>query len=516
MASAPAEIRPAAWTAYDDFPYPGFPYSQTHPDRLATLGTLFGMAPAPVERCRVLELGCGDGGNLIPMAYALPESRFVGIDLAPSAIARAQTRARALGLANLALFCGDLSDPGIALGNFDFIVAHGVYSWVTDSVRDGLLAVCRAALAPEGIAFVSYNTLPGGHLRTMLREVMLFDGRSADTAQQRVERARRLLNVLAEAHAGSAGYRGLVAEHLERTLAQSDAAILHDDLASDNRPTYFHEFAAHAAGHGLQYLAEADFFEMHAGVSSPSLLAALDEHGDDVLAREQYLDFLKCRMYRQTLLCHADVCLERRLGPEIAARFLVASQARPAPGQVDLSDRSIVEFRDPRGAALRTDEPLIKLALDRLAGAWPRSLPFEDLLRSVRAALPAGRPDREPADDERILGESILKAYAASLVELHVHEPRFASVPGTHPRASALARLQADAGEPVTTLRHTSLRIDDEAGRRLLTLLDGTRDRRELVTAMARTTGAQRGLPARLESKLLDLARLALLEDGRL
>ena len=77
-------------TPYDELPYPGSAFAQTHPDRLATLATLFGMTPAPVERCRVLELGCGDGGNLIPMAFALPESRFTGVDLATTAIARGQ------------------------------------------------------------------------------------------------------------------------------------------------------------------------------------------------------------------------------------------------------------------------------------------------------------------------------------------------------------------------------------------------------------------------------------------
>src|SRR6185436_9013135 len=117
-------------TPYDELPYPGSAFAQTHPDRLATIATLFGMAPAPVERCRVLELGCGDGGNLIPMAYTLPGSEFLGIDAGGRGIAIGQDRAVAVGLTNLRLQHLDMLDTAIQLGKFDYIVSHGVYSWV--------------------------------------------------------------------------------------------------------------------------------------------------------------------------------------------------------------------------------------------------------------------------------------------------------------------------------------------------------------------------------------------------
>jgi len=68
-------------TSYDEVPYESQSFPQSHPNRLATLGRLFGLSPAPVAQCRVLELGCASGGNLIPMAYHLPESEFVGLDL---------------------------------------------------------------------------------------------------------------------------------------------------------------------------------------------------------------------------------------------------------------------------------------------------------------------------------------------------------------------------------------------------------------------------------------------------
>src|SRR5262245_30352504 len=126
-------------TDYADGPHPSVPFPQTHPDRLATLATLFGMRSAPVERCRVLELGCGDGGNLIPMALVLPESRFLGLDQAGEPIGRGRATISALDLRNVELRQEDLHTfaRGVHAEQepFDFIVAHGVYSWVPEDVR---------------------------------------------------------------------------------------------------------------------------------------------------------------------------------------------------------------------------------------------------------------------------------------------------------------------------------------------------------------------------------------------
>ena len=135
---------------YDQVSYRTFPRRQTHPDRLAAIARFFGMKPAPVAACRVLEIGCGNGANLIPLAYYLPESRFTGIDLAAAPIAAACAMAGELGLSNIDLSVADLRDLGPEMGEFDYIFAHGLYSWIPAEVRDRLLAVCRERLAPRG------------------------------------------------------------------------------------------------------------------------------------------------------------------------------------------------------------------------------------------------------------------------------------------------------------------------------------------------------------------------------
>ncbi len=184
-------------TAYDAVMYPGLPFSQTHPDRLATIAALYGLPAAPPERCRVLELGCGEGGNLIPMAYVFPGSTFLGLDAAGSAVALGREQISALGLTNVTLVHVDLLDAS-NLGTFDYVIAHGVYSWVPPSVQERVLAIASEVLAPNGVAYVSYNALPGGHVRNAMRQMMLWHVRDFEEPDERMAQARGLVRFLDE------------------------------------------------------------------------------------------------------------------------------------------------------------------------------------------------------------------------------------------------------------------------------------------------------------------------------
>jgi SAM-dependent methyltransferase len=164
-------------TSYDEVPYASDPYPQSHPDQLATVATLFGMAPAPVDRCRVLELGCARGGNLIPLALALPRSRFVGIDSSAHQVVAAREVIAALGLGNIEVSQRSILDVDAGFGSFDYIICHGTYSWVPSEVQDKILAVCARNLAPGGVAYVSYNTYPGWHLRGLVRDLLCYHRR---------------------------------------------------------------------------------------------------------------------------------------------------------------------------------------------------------------------------------------------------------------------------------------------------------------------------------------------------
>jgi len=186
-------------TSYDDFPYQSVPLRQTHPDHLATVASLFGFDAPDASRARVLEIGCASGGNLIPLAASYPQASFVGIDLSAVQIAQGATEIGALGLTNIRLLSMDVMAFGGAEGAFDYIIAHGIYSWVPAAVQDKILAVCATQLADNGIALVSYNVLPGWRMLGIVREAMLYQTRGVADPPARVAQARATLDFLAHA-----------------------------------------------------------------------------------------------------------------------------------------------------------------------------------------------------------------------------------------------------------------------------------------------------------------------------
>jgi SAM-dependent methyltransferase len=494
--------------AYDEIAYPGYAFPQTHPDRLATNARLFGLEAAAVERCRVLEIGCGDGGNLVPMAYGLPGSEFVGIDLAARPIAAAQAAAVAIGLENTVFRQLDLTRLPDDVGEFDYIVAHGIYSWVPAEVRDALLAACARHLAPNGVAFVSYNTFPGGHVRRMVRELLLYHVHRAPDSRTRIGQSLAFLKFLADSTSADDEYSALLRSELDRAKRYDPGYLFHDDLADVNEPVYFHEFAEHAARHGLQFLAEAEYFSMDLRQFPPATREALAPLADTVLAREQYLDFLKCRRFRQTLLCREGIPLERPASPSRLQRLLFASSAKPASGEPDLSEGVEEEFKGARSSSMRTASALGKAAMLVLADAWPRRFAFEVLRAQALARLRASGQDPDPAP----LASFLLEAYGLGVLEAHAHCPAFAATPGERPRASAIARRQAATGRVVASLLHMTVKLEDEAARALLCALDGSRTREALAAELARSDPTGATTVEVIEQNLGVLARLGLLE----
>jgi SAM-dependent methyltransferase len=480
-----------ALTAYDTVAYPTPPIVQTHPDRLATLATLFGMTPAPVANCRVLELGSGDGGNLIPMAFGLPGSTFVGVDRAPTAITQATAEAQTLGLANVQFHCADLLDWTPAQGPFDYVIAHGLFSWVPQAVRLRVLQLCHDWLAPQGVAYISYNALPGCHIRGMLREMMRFHIQHLSAPAQRIGQARTLLRLLVAGQTADNEFAAVLKKEAQRILQRgADSFLFHDDLADINQPYYLHEFVALARQHGLEFLAEADYFEMQDWMYPAAVVEALKPFSDNVVLKEQYLDFLKCRRFRQTLLCHQDVRLNRQLQPGVVRQFLIASQARPKPADPDSPGGAVAEFTGPRGSRLQVDEPLAKAAMIELIAAWPRALPWAQLLKQARTRL--GQPPTDEFDDEaERLAQFVLAGYGADLVELHLHQAAWVVVPGQRPVLSPLPRGQLTCGrQMVAGLRHTGSRMDEPVVREMLLLLDGTRDLDAVAAELGRRIDA--------------------------
>jgi len=211
----------------------------------------------------------------------------------------------------------------------------------------------------------------------------------------------------------------------------------------------------------------------------PSILARLESFAPDLVAREQYRDFLKERRFRQTLLCRSEVPLRSRIDGSTVWELSASTDAQPDGPEADPLSREEQGFRGS-GGSFSTAEPLLKSALRLLAAQWPRAIPMEELLQAAAAAcgVPAGDAQRA------LLGDFALACYSADRAQLHWRQPPFSRRPGPVPAASALARLQARSGRAVTSLMGNSVMLDDPLATRMLPLLDGTRDRAALLLAL--------------------------------
>ena len=500
--------------SYDQVPYPSLSHANTHPDNLAVMAILAGLHPAPLEKCRVLELGAASGGNLIPMAYGLPHSQFLGIDISGVQIAEGKQKVQELGLTNLQLEQMDILDFSEDLGQFDYIIAHGIYSWVPPEVRESLIEIYRTHLAPQGVGFISYNTYPGWYMINIARDIMRFNTRGIDDPQKRATEARSALqfyaNALPENKFGYFGFLKNYSDYIDGNTEDKnpkyDSALLHDELEEINQPFYFNQFNDVIEQHGLRFLADLCHFDH--GSLPPETMEVLRKKSRSLIDLEQAQDFLKNRTFRQTLVCHMEAPLNRKLTPAIVRNFYIASQAQPVSENPDFYSVSVEQFRGHDGAVLTTDHPCSKVAMLCLAEVWPRSLLFTDLVASARERLAAnGGSLGDESMDAQVLGVNILRAfgYSSSLIELHTFSTALTNRIDERPIASRVARYQALGEQTVTNLRHERV-SPDGLERYLLTRLDGTKDRHSIINSLVEGPLADGTLTVEKDGKKINLA----------
>jgi SAM-dependent methyltransferase len=472
-------------TTYDEVRYSNFPYAQTHPDRLATVGALHGLRTPDPATARVLEIGCGAGGNVIAMAVSTPGVTAVGVDLAATAIEEGRRAIEAVGITNAELRQGDISDlRGGQLGEFDFIVAHGVYAWIPEPVRDHLLEAIHSHLAADGLAFVSYNANPGGHMRRALREMGLWNAGDAQGPVAVADRAQELYRFVWENRAGTKDWWGGLLESQLDSLAHGPThRLVHDELGEFWAPAWFSDVVRRAAAAGLAYVGDADLATMLPDRIPHAVAVDLEEFvGGDRLEREQLIDILRCAFFRMSVLCRDS--LRPQDGPVTEALHDLHYGSRP----------------DEPGA-----EPapgLLGSVLALLRSRAPDTVPFAEL----RAAT-----DADPGE----LCEALRDGFLAELVMPHRTPLRAVAVADVaRPHASPLARWQALSGhKEITSMAYTSVRMEERAARLLLGLLDGTRDRDAIRSDFREQTGVAIS-PEDLETNLDALAKIFLLSES--
>jgi SAM-dependent methyltransferase/methyltransferase-like protein len=475
--------------AYDLTPYRSNSFPQSAPGRLAAIAHLFGLEAPEVATARVLEIGCAAGGNLIPFAAAHPRAHVVGIDLSQVQIDQGRARVRALSLDNVQLLAGDIASINLAeLGQFDFVIAHGVYSWVPTEVQEALLSASCRLLAAQGVAYISYNVYPGWKSKEILRDAMLLASGASVTPEDKVRDARRMVDFLEEVAPADSALARILAESRAHALGYGDSYLLHDELETFNSPCYFYELLGRASAHGLAYLGEAHPEAMIPANYGPKVAEYLNDKCGGVQALvEQYLDFVADRTFRESLLVHAGRADQIRYHPDPSRyrRLHIAARVPPADGQTRL-DHSRQEYLYSDGATLFTNDPGIKAALDALTARWPWTLSWRELVDAARARLvSAGLNPRDNLAEhiDGLMQVLILQGQARFRLDPVLPEPAQAPLrlDETARRAAELTRGEADAS--TFNLWHETL-ILSPVDRQLLPLLDGSRDRDALLAAL--------------------------------
>ncbi|HMP55193.1 MAG TPA: class I SAM-dependent methyltransferase [Novosphingobium sp.] len=436
-------------TAYDRVAYPTTVFTQTHPERLAVLARLAGLDPVPPARARILEVGGGTCVNLLSLAAIWPGCEAHGFDLSASAIARGQQIAEAAGIANAVLAVDDICEAHRRYepGSFDYVIVHGVYAWVPDHVREATMRLVAHVLSERGIAFISFNAMPGGHVRLIMREMLLDAiGEISDPAAK-ITAVRAFLENYARPRPDDEPLATTLRQQAESMLQRPDAVLFHDELGECFRPQRALDVAAAARAQGLVYLTDAGR-NRHLDGFLPDGSPVPDDPEGAVLLAASRDDYASLRYFRQSLFVRASQVPDRQIEPRRMADCWISTRLRRG------EDGTFSQGGDSIAIA---DEALAD-AIARVAAVHPQRVPLAQV---------ASQPDHLRV---------ILQLFAEWYVNLHLDPAPFPAGIGDLPEASPLVRGMLALGEDmVCTLDHTVIRIEQPELRALLIAADGNR-----------------------------------------
>lgn len=486
MNQPPTPKPPPSEDPYDALPYDGGVAPHSLPAEMAAANILLG-APTvdPLgERFRVLEIGCGVGTNLLSIAAIDPRCECVGVDRSAEQITRAQRRSERLGLTTIRWITADIRDLSAQrLGRFDFIICHGVLSWVPFAVRSALLRTIHTHLGQRGTAYISFNVMPGWGAGLALRDGLLRLVPRHASPQAQVAAARRVLGLLEEASEPSALGR-FTQSRAKAMLGFPDDYLFHEYLEADNSPLWFADFAEEARAQGLQWIGNANLCGPLA-LLPPTVRSHLSSIADPI-EREQARDILTMNTFRYALCQRADDTGRSPAGkrPQPNPDTLVGS-GRPAlsalhysaalkpPEEWSWSLVEPAEFTHPDGYSLRAIFPVAKAACLELAQRWPASASLVELLDAAHTRMAQAGLTPSEGDGERLAG-FLRSAALSQCVRVLAWLPGSTATPLTQPpRAWPLARLLALEGAlTLPTAQHTLTTIDAQE-RALLIRCDG-------------------------------------------
>ncbi len=479
MSAQPA-VKLNSSASYDEVPYESFSHPATHPQHLRTVATLFGLNPPDFKTAKVLELGCAAGGNLFPLALAYPDASFLGVDFSQEQISRADKEKEALNVKNLDFMRQDIMSfaPKNAGDKFDYIIVHGVFSWVPDTVRDKILSICNEYLSPNGVALISYNTLPGWNAVRSVRDMMMFHSNRFTQPADKIRQSRILLDFLAEnVQQDQTAYRAIIEDERNMLKNKHDTYLYHEHLENVNAQFYFHDFERMAREHGLNYVGDSNVASMFVGNMPPKALEALKAI-DDVVSQEQYMDFITNRRFRSSILCKNNLVPNRKLRNEqVMNYFMTANPLMTASGT---DPKKEIVYQINKGNVTMRDETTNTLMLELLACGQKPILATELV---ERAAKKLGLKDSTPVKNNLI--QYGLQFFLHGYVLLFSDSPHIVREISKNPVAYPLARYQASLPNNFCVTSALGATVTTDAFVNLLiSSLDGTKSIPEVLTVI--------------------------------
>jgi methyltransferase domain protein len=294
--------------SYDSFLYVSKPFSSTNINNLQAKAKMYGLNPVPLKGARVLELGASCGGNIVPQALYYPETTFTGIDLSGVQVKHGNDIINSIGLKNVTLLEKDILDIDESFGTFDYIIVHGIWSWVPDVVKDKILSICNVNLSDNGIAYVSYNTYPGWKRLEQLRDIMLYSEKRAKD-QDLLERTlytKSVLKMVADTmniDDRSRAQSAYKINNIHNVLNSNDYYVAHEYLEAFNDPVYVSDFIERARKQGCAYIGDEvlqrSFITWLADDVTNNIRTL--SH-DNYVDKEQFYDYVYDTQFRMSLL----------------------------------------------------------------------------------------------------------------------------------------------------------------------------------------------------------------------
>ena len=465
---------------YDAIPYRGTVAQNTSPSHLAVCSLWHHGPRPPFQHFRLAELGCGDGANLLPLAFYDPDSTFIGIDNSRAELDLAHEGARCLGLENIHFVLKDVCDLGPKeFEPCDFVIAHGLYSWVPEDVRDAILSYCRQSLTPSGLAYISYNAQPGWATRRLVRETLLRarsvrEAAVEDKAEKAIEMAAHLLEDLPSR---DYAFAVLLAEELERVRDGKPGYVFHEYLAQVNEGFWLRDFVKRARRNGLDYVADAQFCRWEGHVST-ELKHALAKRNLDPIEQEEAADLLGDRYFRASILRRPDAPPDPTTRRELLEEVHIATSLCAKSGPFEPTEGMVERFLSKDGPEVTLDASITKAAVVLLAAQWPLGMRLETLYLQATKLL-ASNGCEVPTGARSQLSDELMTLFEAGQIDLRLKEPAYHTEIPEYPQAHALARFEAEHREALTTPYHLTIPFEPQE-LALVRALDGSRSRAEL------------------------------------